>query len=399
VNNNEKSTLLTNETCLLCIQERLNRNHDTQMVINSLLRLSMEDMSLDELLRAALDMVLNIPWLSLQSQGAIFLVAKESNILEMVIQNNLPHALKKQCARVPFGRCLCGRAALYRKIQFSNKLDDRHEIRYAGVTPHGHYCVPIIFANQILGVINLYVKEGHVRKQEEEEFLMAVSDTLAGMIIRKRNEEALKDSYANMRMILDGTVSALAIAAEKRDPYTSGHQQQVSMIAVAIAGEMGLTRERIYGIRVAAILHDLGKISVPAEILTKPGKLTDIEMLLMRGHCQAGYDILKNIPFEEPVAQFVLQHHERVDGSGYPHGLIGQEIMLEARILGVADVLEAMSAHRPYRPALGWVKALEEIRNHSGVLYDPDVVEAVFKIFDLEQVKRLDSQRLNSNRG
>jgi putative nucleotidyltransferase with HDIG domain len=127
-----------------------------------------------------------------------------------------------------------------------------------------------------------------------------------------------KDSYANMRMILDGTVSALAIAAEKRDPYTSGHQQQVSMIAVAIAGEMGLTRERIYGIRVAAILHDLGKISVPAEILTKPGKLTDIEMLLMRGHCQAGYDILKNIPFEEPVAQFVLQHHERVDGSGYP---------------------------------------------------------------------------------
>jgi HD-GYP domain-containing protein (c-di-GMP phosphodiesterase class II) len=119
----------------------------------------------------------------------------------------------------------------------------------------------------------------------------------------------------------------------------------------------------------------------------------------MRGHCQAGYDILKNIPFEEPVAQFVLQHHERVDGSGYPHGLIGQEIMLEARILGVADVLEAMSAHRPYRPALGWVKALEEIRNHSGVLYDPDVVEAVFKIFDLEQVKRLDSQRLNSNRG
>jgi len=380
----------------LKLKEQLHRKKDTQMVINSLLKLSLENMSLNELLNAALNLVLNIRWLSLQSKGAIFLVKKESDTLVMTTQNGLAAPLLKQCAQVPFGRCLCGRAALHQKIQFANQLDDRHETRYEGITPHGHYCVPIIFANEVLGVMNLYVREGHIGNREEEEFLTAVSDTLASMIIRKRNEEALRESLDNMRMVIDGTVSALAVAAEKRDPYTAGHQQQVAMIAIAIAGQLGLPREQIYTIRVASILHDLGKISVPAEILTKPGKLNDIEMLLIRCHSQAGYDILKNIPFAGPVAQIVLQHHERMDGSGYPQGLAGEEILLEARILAVADVLEAMAAHRPYRPALGWGKAMEEISQNSGIIYDSRVVKACFEALDVEQVRRLDNKMRRS---
>ena len=199
---------------------------------------------------------------------------------------------------------------------------------------------------------------------------------------RKRTEEDLRQSYLKLQKTLEGTINTLVSAIEMRDPYTAGHQWRVTQLACAIANEMGLSEEQIEGLRMAGLVHDIGKMNVPAEILSKPGQLSDLEFGLIKTHAQVGHDILNGtIEFPWPVAQIVLQHHERMDGSGYPQGLSGDGIVLEARILAVADVVEAMASHRPYRPPRGIDKALEEISQNKGVLYDPEVVDACLKIF------------------
>ena len=197
----------------------------------------------------------------------------------------------------------------------------------------------------------------------------------------KQAEVERKENLEKLRKSLGGTVRALAATVEMRDPYTAGHQQRVTDLARAIATEMGCPPECVDGIRMAGILHDIGKIAVPAEILSKPGKITPSEFEIIKTHSQVGYDILKGIEFPWPIAKIVLQHQERIDGSGYPNGLKGDEIILEARILAVADVVEAMSSHRPYRAAHGVDKALEEITRNKGVLYDSDVAEACVRVF------------------
>jgi PAS domain S-box-containing protein len=198
---------------------------------------------------------------------------------------------------------------------------------------------------------------------------------------RKLAEEERAQSLEKLRNALDGTVKALESVVDTRDPYTAGHQRRVADMTRAIAAEMGLPEGQVEGLCMAALIHDLGKIAVPAEILSKPGRITETEYSLIKMHSQAGYDILKGIEFPWPIADMVHQHHERMDGSGYPAGLSGDEIILEARILCVADVVEAMSSHRPYRPALGIDAALEEITRNKGVVYDPDVVDACVRLF------------------
>ena len=183
-----------------------------------------------------------------------------------------------------------------------------------------------------------------------------------------------KESEERMRKALGATV-------ETRDPYTAGHQRRVADMARSIATEMNLSTDQIDGIRMAAIIHDLGKISVPAEILSKPTKLTALEFSLIKTHAQSGYDILKDIDFPWPIARMVLEHHERMDGSGYPNGLIAEETLLESRILAVADVVESMASHRPYRPALGIDAALKEIEKNRGALYDTGAVDACVRLF------------------
>jgi len=195
---------------------------------------------------------------------------------------------------------------------------------------------------------------------------------------RKTNQE-LKNSLKRMNDIVDGVINSLSSTVDARDPYTAGHQKRVAQLAVAMAMEMELSQTTISSIRMAGILHDLGKIAIPAEILSKPSTLSDIEFSLIKTHPQVGYDILKNINFPTPVAQIVHQHHERMDGSGYPMGLPGEDILFEARILTVADVVEAMSSHRPYRPGLGMDKALAEVQKNKGRIYDPDAVDACLK--------------------
>lgn len=216
---------------------------------------------------------------------------------------------------------------------------------------------------RLIPAIERELKEAEVRRQ------------------RKRADEDLQQSLKKLKRILEETAIALASAIEKRDAYTAGHQQRVARLACAIARDIGLTEEQVDGIHVAGVLHDIGKISVPAEILNKPGKLTEIEFSMIKAHPQVGYEILKSIEFPQPVAQITSQHHERMDGSGYPSGLSGEDILLEARILGLADVIEAISSHRPYRPALGMGIALQEISKNRGVLYDPNIVDATLTLF------------------
>ncbi len=196
------------------------------------------------------------------------------------------------------------------------------------------------------------------------------------------NEEKLKNSLTQLRSSLEATIQALALTAEARDPYTAGHQRRVSDLSRAIAQRMGLPQDQVDGVRMAGSIHDLGKIYVPSEILNKPGKIGANEFELVKSHSQVGYDILKTITFPWPVADIELQHHERLDGSGYPNGLKGDEILLEARIVAVADVVESMSSHRPYRPALGIEKALEEIRAGRGTIFDERVVDACLLLFE-----------------
>lgn len=190
------------------------------------------------------------------------------------------------------------------------------------------------------------------------------------------DEAALRHSLDHLLRSLEQTIHALAVTSEIRDPFTAGHQQRVSWLAEAIARELDLSEGCQQGVRLAGLVHDIGKIHVPSEILAKTGRLSSLEMHIVRGHCAVGYEILKDVPFPWPVARMVLEHHERLDGSGYPAGLAGADTLLESRILAVADVVEAMTAHRPYRAALSMAQALEEIRAKRDRLYDPDVVDA-----------------------
>ena len=199
---------------------------------------------------------------------------------------------------------------------------------------------------------------------------------------RRSAEDGLRQTLVKLQRTLDQTVEALASITEIRDPYTAGHQQRVAQISSAIGEEFGLPRDMVEGIRVAGTLHDIGKIAVPAEILTKPSKLLEMEFGLVKTHPQVGYQILKGIEFPWPVAEAVLQHHERLDGSGYPRGLSKNEIISEARILAVADVVEAMASHRPYRPAFGIDMALEEILRGRGTIFDPEVCDACIRLFE-----------------
>ena len=204
-------------------------------------------------------------------------------------------------------------------------------------------------------------------------------------IERKNYEEELKRSLEKFTRALNGTVKAMAMAVEIRDPYTAGHQRRAADLARTIAQEMNLAPERAEGVRLAGMIHDIGKISIPAEILSKPSLLSSIELSLIKIHPQVGYDILKEIDFPWPIAKTVLQHHERINGSGYPAGLKNDDILLEAKVLAVADVVEAIVSHRPYRPAFGTKEAINEITRKQGILYDPEVVRNCLRLFHVKK--------------
>jgi len=229
---------------------------------------------------------------------------------------------------------------------------------------------------------NIFLEDSIFPIRNEKGEIMGLRGIARDVTERKKSEEELKKALDTINITLEGTIEAIAMMSELRDPYTAGHQRMVTELALAIADEVGLPHNHKQGLRVAGLLHDIGKVHVPSEILSKPGKLSTLEMGLAKSHAEAGYEIVKAIKFPWPVCRIIVQHHERIDGSGYPHGLKGEEITFEARILAVADVVEAMMSHRPYRPALGPGKALEEIIKNRGILYDEQAVDACVRLFN-----------------
>jgi HD-GYP domain-containing protein (c-di-GMP phosphodiesterase class II) len=248
--------------------------------------------------------------------------------------------------------------------------------------------LPLKSSAGTLGVLSIYASATDAFNETEVILLQELAGDLAFGIDNLRTH-AERDRIAHeqlhhgeiLRQSLEDSIKAIANTVEMRDPYTAGHQRRVGQLATAIARELGLSEDTMRGIELAASIHDLGKISVPAEILAKPGKLTAIEFMLLKNHAQAGFDILKDIKFPWPIATMVWQHHERQDGSGYPQGLKGEQILLESRIMAVADVVEAMASHRPYRAALGIDNALQEIERGRGTVYDAAVVDACLRLF------------------
>jgi putative nucleotidyltransferase with HDIG domain len=239
----------------------------------------------------------------------------------------------------------------------------------------------------VCGVLSIYAAEPNAFDEEAVKLMQELADDLAFGIIalrtRKERDHYLQEhqkSDARFKEVLVDTIRAISLTLEKRDPYTAGHQNKVAQLSVAIGREIGLDEDRLEGLRLGAMIHDIGKIYVPAEILNRPGRLSHAEFEIIKSHTEVGYDIIKDVKFPWPVADMVVQHHERLDGSGYPRGLRGDEIILEARILAVADVVEAISAHRPYRPAVGIDKALLEIEEHRGTYYDTAVADACLRL-------------------
>ncbi|MEJ2092559.1 MAG: HD domain-containing protein [Syntrophobacterales bacterium] len=246
---------------------------------------------------------------------------------------------------------------------------------HSGFQTRSILCVPLKHQDRLLGVIQVLNKRPPLEfDQEDLELLTLLAQPIA---VALANAQA----YTRLAQVSRQVIKTLSKTVELRDPYTAGHQRRVALLAVTIAQEMGLDQDRRESLRVACTLHDIGKIVVPAEILSKPGRINPLEQELVKSHSRVGYEILKEIDFPGEIADFVLQHHERLDGSGYPAGLQGEEISLEARIIAVADVVEAMIFHRPYRPSLGVESALEEISQERGKGLDAKVVDACCRLF------------------
>ncbi len=237
------------------------------------------------------------------------------------------------------------------------------------------------FLQENLNTLKDYENGNHFLKE-------LIQKLLSNVEIDKINKPEIYDKSVDIK-IFEDTVDVLSATAAIRDPYVRTHQERVALLAEQIASKLNLDLDRKNGLRISAKLHDLGKIAVPTEILSKPGKISDLEMSIIKTHPQIGYDLLSKIKFPWPVAKTILEHHERMDGSGYPFRLNGSEIILEARIIAVADVVEAISSHRPYRPSLGIQTAIDEITSHKGLLYDPEIVDACLAVINEGQVSFL----------
>ena len=360
-------------------EEDLEQRTRTRATLYDLLRLSLSQKPEQEVLESFLDRLFDIPWLALERKGAIFLSDSRGQYV-LSAERNLATPLLETCKFITPGHSMCGRALETGETVFADAMDDRHDVRFDGMKDHGHYCVPILVNDAVIGVLNLYVPVGHQYKEEEESFLKSVTDVLAGFATRMNANRERQEALIEAKQALAATVTAIGGMLEARDPYTAGHQDRVARVADLIATRLGWSPDQRRPLHFAGRLHDVGKIIVPAEILSKPGRLSGPEFAVIKMHAEAGHSLLKDISFPWPIADIVHQHHEKVDGSGYPCGLAGDDILPEARILCVSDVLEAVASLRPYRAGLGLDKAIEILQASKGILFDGAAVDAAVEI-------------------
>lgn len=379
-------------------QLAVKRGYQTQTVLNKLLHLSLENLTLTETLELFIYHITSFPWLELDPKGAIFLVGDKPDVLELKAHRGLNEDLQTICAEVPFGKCLCGRCALSGEIVFSNCMDEMHDNRYEGIAPHGHYCVPIMSVNRsLVGVFTLYVKHGTIRDKLAEETLGAAASVIAGVIQRKKAEEELQRSRDELEVRVQARTvelketnidlaneltermeaeKSLALAnAEKdglivnlfeimyemlanRDHSTFEHALRVAEISRRIGLQMGLSGEDLEVLRLGCLVHDIGKVAIPDDILLKPGLFDRMDRNIMQVHTLVGASLFAKHHHDYRIRRIILHHHERLDGSGYPYGLKGEEIEPLERIVAVADVFEALVARRPYKKPVSREKAI-----------------------------------------
>jgi PAS domain S-box-containing protein/putative nucleotidyltransferase with HDIG domain len=306
-------------------------------------------------------------------RGAITLIGRDPRLLDFPFAE-LPEAVREGLTG---GRVFAYQGEL---ADLACKVTTRRAGRAVGklLDVGSIYVAGLSLDGSILGMLTILLPDGG--RLEHPELVETTVHEAALAVQRLRAEQRAVAAADALGRALEGTISAMGAVIEMRDPYTAGHERRVTHLALAVAERLGLDADAVRALRLAGTVHDLGKIAIPAEILSKPGQLTHMERVLVQRHPEIGYQILSGVDFALPVAQIVLQHHERMDGSGYPQGLGGEQILPEARVLAVADVVEAMASHRPYRPALGIDAALAEIESGRGTLYAADVVDACLAV-------------------
>ncbi len=338
-----------------------------------------QELSASKDLKSMMDIVRHSVRLLTGSDGATFIL-RDGDMCYYAEENAIAPLWKGK--KLPIDICLSGWVIKNRVPAVVEDIynDSRTTIDpYKGTFVRSLAIVPIRTVDPI-GAIGCYWAEKTQPTTEQIKTLQVIADTAAIAMDNINYRTEIAGKAALLESTVDGTLLAVAKMVEKRDLYTFGHQRRVAQIALAIASELGLPEDKCALVYRSSIVHDIGKISIPSELLVKPDKLTKVEYDYIKVHPVQGYEILKDVPLLLPVAEIALQHHERLDGSGYPYGLRGDEIKLEARIVCVADVFEAMNFHRPYRPALGPEAALQELTAHKGTLYDADAVDALVSL-------------------
>ncbi len=402
-------------------QRAVKRSSQTQTVLNKLLHLSLENLSLTETLELFIYYITSFPWLELEPKGAIFLVGDRPGILELKAHRGLNESLLTICAKVPFGKCLCGRCAMTGEVVFANCINEYHDNSYKGILPHGHYCVPILSVNRrLIGVFTLYVQADTVRDRMAEETLEAAASVIAGVIQRKRAEEELQKSKEKLEIrVQERTIEleeaninlgqelgerkeaekALAVANQEkddlivnlfeimyemlanRDHSTFEHALRVAEISRRIGVVKGLSEEDMEALRLGCLVHDIGKVAIPDDVLLKPGLFDRMDRNIMQVHPLVGASLFAKHHHDYRIRRIILHHHERLDGSGYPYGLKGDEIGPLERIVAAADVFEAMIARRPYKKPMTREKAIDILwyEAKEGRL-DSEIVQIIDKI-------------------
>lgn len=351
------------------------REQEVQKAISSLLKVAIDSVNVHTQLKNILKILTNLPWLSFSHKGAIFLVGSKNNLV-MVAHHALPEELQKRCELIEFGECMCGQAAQKKEILFRNCVKDEHTIRYDGMKDHGHYNIPLLSENNLLGVIVLYVPYGHVQKKREATFVEMLGNVVSSIITKDILEKRAEVGQYALKESQSDVISRLLTASDLRDNATGKHIQRMTNYSLVIGRQIGLTPHQLQELEMGAPMHDVGKIGIRDSILLKTDQLTDDEFEIMKQHTVIGSRILSgSTGYLKAAGEIALSHHEKWDGSGYPYGKKGLEIPLNGRICAIADVFDALTTKRPYKEKWSLDKAFEFIKNHSGHHFDPELVE------------------------
>ena len=349
---------------------------ETRTAISAILEITLSDESFKTQLEKILDVICSVSWLKAAEQGAIF-VTNARKELVLVVHHSLAPELVKLCAKVPYGHCLCGRAAQSKKLLFKTCVDEEHDTRFEGMRPHGHYNVPLMDGNRVIGVMVLYIEHEHEPHPEEKFFMSLLGRTVSSFIINRTLAARAKISSLRLKKAQQEIVQKLLTASEYRDDETGAHIQRMSRYAVILGRAIGLDQEKLQLLEMATPMHDIGKIGIQDGILLKPDRLNEEEFETMKEHTLIGASILQgNHPLLVASREIALTHHERWDGTGYPHGLAGEDIPLFGRICAIVDVFDALTSERPYKPAWSADEAVAYLAENAGTHFDPNLVEA-----------------------